>query len=206
MQIDSTFIKAERQKRGWSQEHLAAVTGLGVRTIQRLESSGAASNESAQSLAAVFEVPLTRVLTAKPRSTSLRTRLAAAAAAASLALVSCLFLMSRANADGVALHVVVGSEISGISSMNIEGDDGQQMQIELANDLRLVLTPTLQKDDLVLVSIDLYHWDGTGYQLVSKPSVLTRKGLEAKLRAGLANGKAVTIDITPNARARDTRT
>ena len=38
MQIDSARLKQLRQQRAWSQEHLAALTGLSVRTIQRLES------------------------------------------------------------------------------------------------------------------------------------------------------------------------
>lgn len=62
LKIDSDFIRAERQKRGWSQEHLAAAAGLGIRTIQRMESGSAASSESARCLAAVFEVPFSRLL------------------------------------------------------------------------------------------------------------------------------------------------
>ena len=56
MKVDSSYIKAQRERRAWSQEHLAEVTGLGLRTIQRIEKTGAASYESARSLAAVFEV------------------------------------------------------------------------------------------------------------------------------------------------------
>ena len=54
MKVDSSYIKRERERRAWSQEHLAEVTGLGLRTIQRIEKTGAASYESARSLAAVF--------------------------------------------------------------------------------------------------------------------------------------------------------
>jgi transcriptional regulator with XRE-family HTH domain len=56
MKIDSKKIRAERERRAWSQEHLATVSGLGLRTIQRIEKTGAASFESARALAAVFEV------------------------------------------------------------------------------------------------------------------------------------------------------
>ena len=56
MRIDSKRIRAERERRAWSQEHLATVSGLGLRTIQRIEKTGAASFESARALAAVFEV------------------------------------------------------------------------------------------------------------------------------------------------------
>jgi hypothetical protein len=55
MQIDANLLKQERSKRAWSQEHLAQVAGLGLRTIQRIESSGTASNESIASIATVLE-------------------------------------------------------------------------------------------------------------------------------------------------------
>ena len=54
MQIDSARIKQLREQRAWSQEHLAAISGLSIRTIQRLETSGAASHESRLALAAAF--------------------------------------------------------------------------------------------------------------------------------------------------------
>lgn len=54
MQVNSSLLKQERNKRAWSQEHLAQDSGLGLRTIQRIESSGMASNESITSIATVF--------------------------------------------------------------------------------------------------------------------------------------------------------
>ncbi len=47
-----------RLQRGWSQEQLADLSGLSVRTIQRIERGGGASVESLKALAAVFEVDL----------------------------------------------------------------------------------------------------------------------------------------------------
>jgi transcriptional regulator with XRE-family HTH domain len=54
MKLDSALIRQERETRAWSQEHLAEVTGLALRTIQRIESTGSASYESASAIAAVF--------------------------------------------------------------------------------------------------------------------------------------------------------
>lgn len=45
-----------RLKHGWSQEQLAALSGLSVRTIQRLEQGTSASAESLKAVAAVFDV------------------------------------------------------------------------------------------------------------------------------------------------------
>ena len=47
-------MKALRQERNWSQEHLAEVSGLSRRTIQRIESTNKASYDSMAALASVF--------------------------------------------------------------------------------------------------------------------------------------------------------
>lgn len=55
------LIQKLRLQRGWSQEQLAEVSGLSVRTIQRLERGQPGSLESLKALAAVFEIDLNRL-------------------------------------------------------------------------------------------------------------------------------------------------
>ena len=55
------LVRKLRLERGWSQETLAEVSGLSVRTIQRLERGGKASLESLSSLAATFGIPLSEL-------------------------------------------------------------------------------------------------------------------------------------------------
>ena len=50
------LIQKLRLQRGWSQQQLADLSGLSVRTIQRLEQGHVASTESLKSLAAVFDM------------------------------------------------------------------------------------------------------------------------------------------------------
>lgn len=52
------ILRKLRLQRGWSQEQIAELTDLSVRTIQRIERGGQPSLESAKALAAVFEVDL----------------------------------------------------------------------------------------------------------------------------------------------------
>lgn len=52
------LIQKLRLQRGWSQEQLAEMSGLSVRTIQRLEKGQTASLESLKSLASVFEIDI----------------------------------------------------------------------------------------------------------------------------------------------------
>jgi transcriptional regulator with XRE-family HTH domain len=49
-------IQKLRLQRGWSQQQLADLSGLSVRTVQRIEQGQVASTESLKSLAAVFEI------------------------------------------------------------------------------------------------------------------------------------------------------
>ena len=49
------IVRQLRLERGWSQEELAAISGVSVRTIQRLENGGRASLETLKCLAAAFE-------------------------------------------------------------------------------------------------------------------------------------------------------
>ena len=50
------LIQKLRLQRGWSQEQLAHLSGLSVRTIQRIENGQTPSMESLKSLASVFEM------------------------------------------------------------------------------------------------------------------------------------------------------
>ncbi len=53
------IVRKLRLRNGWSQEQVAEMTGLSVRTIQRIERGQPASLESQKALAAVFEVDIT---------------------------------------------------------------------------------------------------------------------------------------------------
>ncbi len=55
------LIQKLRLQRGWSQEQLAELSGLSVRTIQRLERGQTSSVESLKALGAVFETDFTNL-------------------------------------------------------------------------------------------------------------------------------------------------
>jgi len=55
------LVRKLRLQRGWSQEQLAQLSGLSIRTIQRIERGQSAGLESMKSLAAVFEIDLNQL-------------------------------------------------------------------------------------------------------------------------------------------------
>jgi transcriptional regulator with XRE-family HTH domain len=56
--INLRALKEMRLQRHWSQEQLAEMSGLSIRTIQRIENGENAGFESLKSLAAVFEIEI----------------------------------------------------------------------------------------------------------------------------------------------------
>ncbi|NMH59510.1 helix-turn-helix transcriptional regulator [Alteromonas ponticola] len=56
MEIAKDKLIELRKERGWSQNRLATISGLGERTVQRIEKEGVCSLESVLALASVFEL------------------------------------------------------------------------------------------------------------------------------------------------------
>lgn len=56
MRINASLIKQYRSDKSWTQQHLADACGVSLRTVQRVERYGTASNETLMALASVFEV------------------------------------------------------------------------------------------------------------------------------------------------------
>lgn len=55
MKVNSTQILVLRRQKLWSQQHLAEVSGLSLRTIQRVENQSKGSRETITALASVFD-------------------------------------------------------------------------------------------------------------------------------------------------------
>ena len=56
LNINSEKLKQIRESKCWSQQQLADLSGLSLRTVQRIEAKGVASQESIKCLSAVFEL------------------------------------------------------------------------------------------------------------------------------------------------------
>ncbi|MFG0834400.1 2TM domain-containing protein [Aeromonas bivalvium] len=55
------IVRKLRLQRGWSQDQLATLSGLSVRTVQRIEGGQAPGLESLKALAAVFELDISQL-------------------------------------------------------------------------------------------------------------------------------------------------
>ena len=58
MKINVDLVLQTRKQKAWSQEELATASGLNLRTIQRIESEGAASLQSKKALASALDLDI----------------------------------------------------------------------------------------------------------------------------------------------------
>jgi transcriptional regulator with XRE-family HTH domain len=56
MRLNTEAIRKLRKEKGWTQQQLAELADVSLRTIQRIEKSGVTSMETSSALCAVFEV------------------------------------------------------------------------------------------------------------------------------------------------------
>jgi transcriptional regulator with XRE-family HTH domain len=88
VQVDGNLIHSEREKRAWSQEHLAGAAGIGMRTIQRIEATGVASYESARAVSAALDILLGELRAGRPSPPRARFALRWLGAALALAFLA----------------------------------------------------------------------------------------------------------------------
>jgi len=75
MEVEREMMRNLRQQRGWTQQQLAEIAELSLRTVQRVENQGLASNESVSALCAVLEIERAELLRKPdPARTRPRTR------------------------------------------------------------------------------------------------------------------------------------
>ncbi|RLV59453.1 XRE family transcriptional regulator [Parashewanella curva] len=62
MDVNAKTIKEYRLVKGWTQQHLAEICGVSLRTIQRVERYGTASNDTAMGIASAFEIDISEII------------------------------------------------------------------------------------------------------------------------------------------------
>ncbi len=199
MQVNADLIKAEREKRAWSQEHLAAAAGVGLRTIQRVESSGIASKETAQALAAVFECQVQHLVMKSQEQpvTPFWRRPYSIVASMAAILLSVLLMATRAHAGEIMLDITLTLSSHDAKVFKLITKEGQQAEASVDNQIKIVLIPTAEGNDRILLTAEIYGFKEGVYSLLSKPKVLTREGVDAKIQLAMADGSEVDINIRP---------
>ena len=66
MDVSSEKVREARLARGWTQQQLAEIANLSLRTVQRVENQSVGSQETVSALSAVLEIPRTELMTLSP--------------------------------------------------------------------------------------------------------------------------------------------
>lgn len=198
MRIDASRIRGERELRAWSQEQLAEVSGLSLRTVQRVETSGSASFETARSLAAVLGINVAELLRpAAARPNGLAARLRQGAIVASLVLGLGILFTRNAAAGDVLLDVGVSMNSEKLAQNQLVATEGKSAEIRLEGQVRLFVNPIVTQDGSILLSMRVEEPAGSKWVEVGEPRVMVANGNEAVVRVTSPKGNKYEIAIRP---------
>ncbi|WP_297734107.1 XRE family transcriptional regulator [uncultured Maricaulis sp.] len=113
--VDAPKIKRWREERQWSQEHLADLAGIGLRTIQRIENGEAGSRETLMALAAAFNVD-TMALCIDPE-TEVSDRLRAKNRRARAGILLSFWIHLASYVLGMVVFIGIGLGIGNVGEM-----------------------------------------------------------------------------------------
>jgi transcriptional regulator with XRE-family HTH domain len=198
LKINSDRLREERLNRAWSQEQLALIAGLGLRTVHRIEKSGQCSLESLSALAAALELRATDLqrhgvvdsVEAAPAHPAPHTVHANAANPSRPSWSN----LKRAHLTGGFIGALLG--VGGMMMAgSVFADDGQEAVIPLDGLLRIELAPGLAPDG-VLVEANVYTREEGGLVLAAKPLLLTDDQQPASIQLLLPNGQIIEMALT----------
>jgi transcriptional regulator with XRE-family HTH domain len=143
--VDAKRIVALRIERGWSQEHLAEVAGVSLRTVQRAEGSRALSGENVQAIASAFTMGPEDIL-ARPSAPApgpkvvILPRIMSGKDLCDIAANAEMFQHDYDAPGDEAEAKVIGSFLQQVQDVGELWDDvGPASQVEAAHDLHLSL-------------------------------------------------------------------
>lgn len=199
MKLNVDFIKAERERRAWSQNHLADAAGISLRTIQRVESVGVASKETTLAIASALSTSVEKLMAVpEPKSNTRRAfRLVWPLATASALLFSALFIVQQAVAKQLMLDVKLGLADQKHDSRLIT-EAGVPAEIRVDGKIRVIITPTLTKNGDVFLQTEIYTFKDGSFILAGKPGLIIKDNAEALVTSDSENTGNYSLSITPH--------
>ncbi|WP_462154282.1 helix-turn-helix transcriptional regulator [Pseudoalteromonas piscicida] len=180
MQINKQLIKSKRVERAWSQSELAQISGLSLRTIQRIEKLGTASLESIKALAAVYEVNVMEIQL-KPETKGAKfTRKAAAFFAGTAVMAASVFTLS-ASAKPVMVDLMLTSQGQTLADVQVLNEEGAFSEIVFSDKLKIRLTSKIEQENQVKIVTEIYSLSSEGQVLIASPSVTVQHQKQAEV-------------------------
>lgn len=201
MQINKEFLRQQREQRGWTQSHLAEVADLSLRTVQRIESSGISSKESAMALASALEVDVASFLI--PQNTTSITGTVKShhrpyrfiSGSILFAGLMVLGWWSMASASPVLIHLSVQAESGSSGDMQLSDEMGKQNEILFEKQFRILVTSHREEKYLSL-STEIYDYVEGEYRLISSPAILVDNQKTATLHLDTQSSGRLELGFT----------
>lgn len=206
MNIDTSTIKNKRNEMAWSQQQLADVTGLSLRTVQRIESTGSGSHESVKAIAAAFKLIPSDILEKETEIQSWTLKLKQQAAAIALALSSILasaaLFMHLSTPELVSLDLSFRQGPKHENLVYLEDKLGVKMDVKYDEHLTLVFTVEKVKQDKLRITIQAYTTDEVKRTLDGTKILIVEQGKTLTSEMITNQGKRYTFQMTSSIKTR----
>ncbi len=193
----------ERELRAWSQNQLAEVANLSLRTVQRVEKSGAASYETCQALASAFSIGADELQSltntarlAKNRRPSLLATLSGGLIGVIATLLS-LLLFTAVQAQEILLDIDYSNSGQHSEPFSIADHLDKDMTFTVDDEFRIVVTASLTKSENIRLVFNIYQGQDGDYKLISRPTIITGNQQQAEIIMNHNNADELAIRITP---------
>lgn len=183
MELNAALIKKQRSNRAWSQTQLAEVSGLSLRTVQRIEKTGVASLESVKSIAAVFELEIKDMqLNSENNQRSFKINLTTLLTVIGLVLSG--FFIFPATAESIMVDVSVSSDGKALSKVQMLNEENSENEIIIAGALKIIFNSKKEDNGNVTIATKLYDLSQESEKLISSPRVTTQHKKSAEIHFG----------------------
>ena len=198
MKMKKEILRRERELRAWTQSHLAEVAGLSMRTVQRIESTGDVSMESASALAAVLNLELADLMEAPTTNEPAHANPRRHKLWGAMGLVGLILVVLGWWSSAVAEQVMLGLSIETpdhiYSDMLLLGEIGKESEMKLDNQFRMLFN-TMRQGGNLLISAQIYNFVDGEYRLVSSPSMLVEDRKPASMHLTFPGGQKANLQL-----------
>lgn len=162
MNINTSVIKNKRTSKAWSQQQLADVADLSLRTVQRIERTGTCSLESVKAIASAFELMPGDILAKEENrwQQSYRQMAVPIAIVFSAALVSSVLFILLSNPELITLDISFEQGPGQENVVYLEDKLGMNMEVKYAENRLLVFSPEKADQGRIRIEIQAYTTDG----------------------------------------------
>lgn len=198
VKVNTKKIISLRTTRAWSQQQLAEVASVSLRTIQRIEKSGNASQESVKSISSAFSVKPDDILVQEKQKFSVTKRVKKYISATLAFGSASLLYASLSAASPIMLKVDASSNNEQLASIHLLNEEGGESEMRIDNMLKFEVSAQQTPKNQIRLKTKVYEFKGAiGFVHVSSPILLTEFNKSAGIKFTTSNGVPLEIQVTP---------